>query len=253
MCTILFSWKNHPDYNLILASNRDEFYRRPTTPAHYWEDQPDILAGKDLIGGGTWMGVSKNGRFAALTNFRDIEGIDSDAPSRGKLTTDFLTSHISPKEYLTQIQYSKIPYNPFNLLVGDMNELYYYSNVSQEIIAIAPGIYGLSNGLFDESWPKVQKGKLTLSQLITNRVDQPETFLDFLQNKELAADADLPHTGVPYGMEKGLSALFIELPGYGTRCSTIILRKEKELHFLEKTYPLEEQQAHLTVEKFPII
>lgn len=246
MCTIFLSWQQHPQFDLIVAANRDEYYRRPTTPAHYWQDAPHVFAGRDDIGRGTWMGATTNRRFAALTNFRNLDAISNNAPSRGGLTSDFLNSTTSPQDYLANIQRENLNHNPYNLLVGDKDTLCYYSNMSKKIIHLEPGIYGLSNGYLDAPWPKVTEGKKEFIQALN--MPSQDKLLGILQNKAVAADNLLPKTGVPYGMEKALSALFIELAGYGTRCSTIIMRNKKETLFTEKSYPLETQVERLITE-----
>ncbi|PIB36391.1 hypothetical protein BFP72_13790 [Reichenbachiella sp. 5M10] len=253
MCTILFSWKQHSNYSLIVAANRDEFHSRPTEPAHFWTEYPDLLAGKDLTAGGTWMGIHRKGRFAALTNYRDIDRTNPHAPSRGKLTLDFLIGESSPKAYLNELIEKEIEYNPFNLLVADQDSLWYYSNISGQPQALAPGLYGLSNGLLNDPWPKVRHGKLELQKWVTNQQEDPKQLLSILQNKDLAPDDELPKTGVPYGMEKALSALHIDLDSYGTRCSTALLQNEQESVFVEKTYAIRGQKEQIVSHRIPIL
>lgn len=239
MCTIIFSWKKHEHYDLILASNRDEFYARPTKPAHFWDDEESIFAGRDLTAGGTWIGTNKNNRFAALTNYRDLDKINSNAPSRGQLTSDYILGSLSPKEYLNQIKANNKTYNPFNLLIGDGDELWYYNNIDQSIKQLKPGIYGLSNGLLDTPWPKVVNGKKVFAKVFNENVIDIKAVFSLLENKELAPDEQLPKTGVPYEKEKSLSALYIELDNiYGTRSSTIILSKKNQTTYIEKTHAL---------------
>ncbi|MFY0627875.1 MAG: NRDE family protein [Reichenbachiella sp.] len=241
MCLIIFSWKNHAQYDLIVASNRDEFLNRPTEPAHFWEDYPNTLAGRDLKSGGTWMGLTKGKRFAALTNFRDFDRINENAPSRGHLVSDFLNSDVEPENYINTIKSSISEFNPFNILIGNEKELWYFNNINFEIKKLIPGLYGLSNGLLNEPWPKVLKGKESMKSMLEKAEFNNEEIFKFMQDKELALDKDLPKTGVPYGMEKGLSSLFIELPSYGTRCSTLIFSGKNETQFIEKTYKLDNQ------------
>lgn len=252
MCTILFSWKQHPEYQLILAANRDEFYRRAAAPAQFWEENPSLFGGKDLVGGGTWLGITKTGRFAALTNYRDLDMIDEDAPSRGRLTMDFLEGSMSPNSYLETISQSDTIYNPYNLLVGDKQDLAYYSNIQKEIRLLQPGLYGLSNALLDDPWPKVIEGKEKLQKTMESTDLSLDSLMDFLENKEMAPDEELPHTGIPFQMEKGMSALFIELPAFGTKCSTAVLMNTQEVGIREKTYPIGDQQEQTTEEWFSI-
>ena len=237
MCLILFSWKTHPNYKLILAANRDEFYKRPTQQANYWKDHPELLAGKDLQAGGTWIGMSKSGRIAALTNYRDPQNIDVHAASRGELTTNFLTSGDEPELYLRKIKNSNIHYNGFNLMVGDGNSLFHYNNVNHDISEVAPGTYGLSNGFFQENWPKTKNGRNALEKVIQKEQFSNQDLLDILGNTKKAEDVDLPKTGIPVDWERALSPLFINADGYGTRCSTIIkVDYNNKKEFLEKTY-----------------
>lgn len=236
MCLILFAWKKHPNYDLILTANRDEFFKRPTKSAHKWEDHPNLIAGKDLTAGGTWMGVTSSGRFAALTNYRDLSNIDNEAPTRGSLTKDFLIEDISPEVYLQQVKSANIPYNGFNLLVGDTESLWYYNNLNHEIRNLEPGIYGLSNALLNDPWPKVEAGKKQLSNLIEHRQMDSKQLLDIVQDTHIAPDDQLPSTGVPLDWERALSAMFIRMENYGTRCSTALLKNEKQMVFTEKTH-----------------
>ncbi len=237
MCLILFAWKAHRTNDLILVANRDEFYNRPTQQAHEWQDRLTLIAGKDLRSGGTWMGVAKSGRFAALTNYRDPANINPKAPSRGQLTKGFLTSDISPQDYLEAVQSRNLPYNGFNLLVGDKDCLWYYNNVNRQKESLAPGIYGLSNALLDDPWPKVQKGKVGVGMLLKNPYVTTEELLKLVQDKNLAPDGNLPDTGIPLELERKLSAMFISAGAYGTRCSTVLLRSQKKTYLVEHSYP----------------
>lgn len=224
MCLILFSYNQHPEYRLIVAANRDEFYKRPTAPAQFWEDKPNILAGRDLERMGTWMGMTKTGRFAAITNFRDPLVKAKNANSRGELVSNFLDGNDSPFEYLNKIKHGSEHYNGFNLLIGDQSSLLYFSNRNQEIVEVSPGIHGLSNHLLDTPWPKVKKGKLSLATSIENseRIN-PNTLLELLSNTDQASSEELPHTGVGVESERILSPLFIKDLNYGTRSSTVLL------------------------------
>lgn len=236
MCLISFSWKHHPKYDLVVAANRDEFYNRPTRQAQFWEDYPTLLAGKDLKDGGTWLGITKCHRFAALTNYRDFARIKEQAPSRGHLVTDFLKGSSSPEEYITQLRESTEEYNLFNLLLSDGKSLWYFNNVNFEYKELDSGTYSLSNGLLDEEWPKVIKGKKQLENVFKNETLNANQIFEGLTDNEKAPQDKLPQTGVPLGMEIGLSSMFIELPGYGTRCSTVILSNKEQTIFSEKTY-----------------
>lgn len=238
MCLILFSYKTHPDYTFVFAANRDEFYDRPTKALAFWDDSPHILAGRDLKSGGTWLGISLSGQFAAITNFRDPLSIIENAPSRGLLVSNFLSGNQSPRDYLEHINTSGLKYNGFNLLVGDSSGLYYYSNKGGTILNISPGIYGLSNDLLDTPWPKVKKGKTRLKALLdkTNNVSVLD-FLDMLKDPTPPPDKMLPDTGVGIEWERILSPLFIKSDVYGTMSSSVLLIKETGgVTFLEQTH-----------------
>jgi uncharacterized protein with NRDE domain len=177
MCLIAFAYKTHPRYSLVVAANRDEFYRRPTAPVDFWPECPCVLAGRDLEQGGTWLGVSRDGRFAALTNYRDPAANRPDARSRGELVRDYLCGSMSPQEYLERVKASGGDYNGFNLLVGDAGGLWYYSNRTDVVAAVAPGVHGLSNHLLDTPWPKVAKAKAGLAACLAGPDDALATGL----------------------------------------------------------------------------
>ena len=239
MCLILFSYKQHPDLPLVVLANRDEFLARPTREAHWWEEE-NILAGKDLKAGGSWLGVSRGGRFAALTNVREPHNIKADAPSRGALVTDFLTSAISPEAYLDQIAAKGQAFNGFNLLVADHDSLWYYGNRGEAPQPLSPGVYGLSNALLDTPWPKLETGKEALANWLVKPNEQ-EAF-NILQDPHIYPDERLPATGVPLEWERGLSARFIRMENYGTRCSTLLRIDAKGgISFSERTYLPEEK------------
>jgi len=254
MCIILFAYKTHPKYEIVLAANRDEYYARPTSHTAFWDDAPNILAGRDLVGGGTWLGVTRNGKFAAVTNFRDASSIRKDAPSRGNLVSDYLHSSDTPKDYLTRISAHSADHNGFNLIVGDSNELYYHSNKDEGVRSIAPGIYGLSNHLLDTPWPKVTKGKEALSAIIQEGGEvMPDTIFDILADDRLADDAQLPQTGISKEYERALSSIFIATPEYGTRSSTVLLIDiDGRVTFVERTFTAGERGAD-SVFRFELI
>lgn len=219
MCLILVAWHAHPEYPLVVAANRDEFFWRPTAPAAFWPDHPQVLAGRDLEAGGTWMGITRTGRFAALTNFRDPASHKPAAPSRGQLVADFLTGTQSIDGYLDSLDGAA--FNGFNLLLGDGEKLVAYSNVSGERHELAPGIYGLSNALLDTPWPKVGAGKTALEAALAVLPGEVALW-KLLRNDELHPDHALPATGVPLEWERLLSAAFVRSPDYGTRSSTVL-------------------------------
>ena len=247
MCLILFAYDHHPDFRLILAANRDEFYERPAAPLGYWEDHPHVLAGRDLRQSGTWMGVTKNGKFAAITNYREPGRQIPDAPSRGHLVSDFLIGDAPPSDYLEHLQQQAQQYNGFNLLVGDARSLYYYSNRGDGIFQLEPGIYGLSNRLLDTGWPKVHHGKERLAGLIEQESELPrQEILVLLQTQERPPDDQLPDTGVGIEWERTLSPMFISSPNYGTRCSTLLtMDRSKHVRITELTWQPARQEPNL--------
>ena len=224
MCLILFAWRARRDYDLVVAANRDEFYARATAPLGFWRDSPGVLAGRDLEAGGTWMGVSRSGRFAAITNYRDPNGIVPGAPSRGQLVCDFLAGRDEPPRYLERLVGDGERYNGFNLLVGDGAELWYYSNRAAEPKSLDAGVYGLSNHVLDSPWPKVERGKRGLEGTLEISGDALKGCLfALLADREPAEDTELPDTGVGLALERALSPPFIVGERYGTRSSTVLL------------------------------
>lgn len=241
MCLILFAYKVHPKYKLMVAANRDEFYQRPTAPVHFWEDNSGILAGRDLEKMGTWMGVNKSGRFAALTNYRNPKEVTEGKLSRGELVANALQYKGDIKEYMQSLATNNDRYPGYNLLAGDGDDLYYYSNVGKELITVTPGIYGVSNHLLNTAWPKVQAGKEGLDAILnTNQEDLVEPLLTLLQKADQAPDEKLPQTGVSLDLERLLSSMFIKSDNYGTRSSTVLLMNEQEIHYVERVFTFNE-------------
>ncbi len=238
MCLILFSYDIHPLYRLIFAANRDEYYNRPTAPLSFWDDAPGILAGRDLKHNGVWLGVTRTGRIAAITNFREPDFRITNAPSRGFLVSDFLASKESPKSYIEHVKSIGDRYNGFNLFVGDKSDLFYYSNREDTIEKIKPGLYGVSNHLLDTPWPKVTKGKAGLEKLLDNKdkIDSEDIF-NLLKDSSYPPDNMLPNTGAGLSWERILSPLFITSELYGTRSSSIVLMERSgRISFLERTF-----------------
>jgi len=237
MCLIIFAYQVHPVYKLIVATNRDEFYGRTTAPVQYWEDSPDILAGRDLEKMGTWMGVTTTGRFAALTNYRDPKEATAGKRSRGELVADALKHKGNVKDYMENLVERKDLYPGYNLLAGDRTELYHYSNKGQEPKKLEPGIYGVSNHLLNTEWPKVQKGKAGMSKIINGEQDElVERLFGILQDADQAPDELLPNTGVSLEWERKLSPLFIKSEEYGTRSSTVMLMTDQEIQYVERVF-----------------
>jgi uncharacterized protein with NRDE domain len=240
MCLIVFAWRVIPGLPLVACANRDEFYDRPATPAGPWPDAPHIIAGRDLRGGGSWMGVTKTGpngpKFAALTNIRAPDERRTDAPTRGALVADFLKGDLDAPAYLDRIAPDAQEYNGFNLILGDAAGIYWFSNRAgadpRNGRALEPGIYGVSNGLLDAPWPKVVRTKATFASLLLQGAPE-EAYFEMLADTTRAPDMRLPDTGVPLDLERELSAVCIEIPGYGTRTSTVVkvyADAEPELH-----------------------
>jgi uncharacterized protein with NRDE domain len=227
----------HPFYPLILAANRDEFYDRPTMPAGFWEDRPDVLAGKDLKEGGTWLGITRKGRMAALTNYRDPFSLKVSAPSRGWLIKDFLCGQEAPDLYLERLAGQADRYNGFSLILGDPSRLYYFSN-RNGLALLSPGLYGLSNRLLDTAWPKVQRGKENFATLLSQRERPvPEDLFALLTDQSKPDDHELPDTGIGWEWERILSSIFISSPIYGTRSSSLLMiDQRRRVTFMERVF-----------------
>jgi len=220
MCLILLGWHVHPEFPCVLAANRDEFHERPTEHAHWWSDRPDILAGRDLSAGGTWLGVTRGGRFAALTNFRDPGVQRADVPSRGRLVTDELESGRSVADSLQHLRTVCANYNPFNMIFSDGARLGVFESVQRDGRELGEGIFGLSNHLLDTPWPKVLNAKSRLAAALAD-VHDATRLMQSLRDDRQAPDADLPQTGIGLEWERLLSSAFVRADEYGTRCSTV--------------------------------
>lgn len=283
MCLIVFAYKVDPDYPLILAANRDEYYARETKHCHWWEDQPQLLAGKDLVAGGTWMGMHQEGRFAAITNFRTGGDKTKYANSRGDLTKGFLLGTDSAENYLRTLTQSAEEYAGFNLLLGDQTGLYYFSNrsennhdknqdkdthESQEVDQhkdthgnqegntnpwrkLEPGIYGLSNHLLDTPWPKVIRSKNNFTTFINNRTRPAadhKALINLMKDQQDVPTDQLPNTGVSDKMEGGLARIFIHMDwkGYGTRAtSSLWQHRNGEVDFVEQNYSVNSEGENI--------
>jgi len=237
MCLILFSYKQHPVYPLVLLANRDEFYDRPTAPAAFRDDRPDVLAGRDLREGGTWLGITRRGRLAAVTNYRDPASVKLQAPSRGWLVRDYLCGHDDAEVYLKQLAGQADRYNGFSLVLGDPFHLFYFSH-RNGMIELSPGLYGLSNRLLNTPWPKVEKGKAQLKALLLQTdTPHPEDLLAILKDQSRPEDHRLPDTGVGLEWERILAPVFIASPVYGTRSSSLLLvDRHRHVTFMERTF-----------------
>lgn len=238
MCLVLLALDSHPDYSLIVAANRDEFYERATAPAGFWADAPSVLAGRDLVAGGTWLGLDRRGRFAAVTNFRQGQHEPAAPRSRGQLVRDFLVSPTDPDEYLRKVDAEATRYNGFNLLVGEPGRLSYFSNREGRPRRLAPGVYGLSNHLLNTPWPKVVSGRNALQALVREPATElVESLLELLSDRTRPSDDLLPRTGIDDDWERLLSAAFIASEPYGTRSSTVVLvGRDGSATFVEESF-----------------
>ena len=220
MCLILLAWHAHPRFPCVLAANRDEYFGRPSAEADWWPEQ-NILAGRDLQAGGTWLGVTRAGRFAALTNFRDPASTIADAPSRGTLVSDFLAAPWPTSEGLRELARRGERCNPHNVLCSDGNSLGIYESTTRQARLLGPGVYALSNHLLDTPWPKVQLAKSRLNEALVS-LPNSASMLELLRDMEPAPDEQLPLTGLSVELERMLSSAFVRGQDYGTRCSTVL-------------------------------
>jgi uncharacterized protein with NRDE domain len=253
MCLILLAANAHPAYPLIIAANRDEAYSRGAAAAAFWDDHPDIFAGRDLERGGTWLGISRRGRFAAITNYRQGRSADAER-SRGELPREYLAGDAAPRVYVRSVADRAGEYNGFSLIVGAPDELWFYSNRGAAPQRITPGVHGLSNHLLDEPWPKVRRGVAELTALMgAGESELVASLLQLLADRAPAPDELLPSTGVALERERALSASFIEGATYGTRASTVLLvRADGGVLFIERRFGPGGADAGETEERFAI-
>ena len=240
MCYILLAINQRKEYPFILAANRDEFYQRASSQLAFWEDKPHIAGGRDLEQGGTWMGVTKTGHFAAITNYREAATSRASLRSRGLLITDYLDSNININSFSDKLQAQADTYSGYNLIYGNLpNQLYYFSNRNnRKPQPLAAGIYALSNHLLDTPWPKVKSGKQNFEKIIKNPKSKLNPLLFQLLSDQTTADSDqLPNTGIDGKFEKLLSSIFIKSDHYGTRCSSILTVDQfGQISFTELTH-----------------
>lgn len=236
MCVLFFAHQTHPSYRLVFAGNRDEAYARPATPAGWWNEHADVLAGRDLDAGGTWLGVTRYRRWSVVTNVRDLPAHRPRNRSRGELTTTFLLGEEPPEKYARRVFSERNEFNPFNLIVGDERAVWIVSTHTNAPLELTSGVYGLSNATLDDPWPKVVRGKAAFADVLKGDEPDPEACLDFLHDDHRASDDDLPETGVGLETERRLSPLFIASDRYGTRASSVILLNESRGRFVERTY-----------------
>lgn len=238
MCILFLAYGVHPEYPLILLANRDEFWSRPAEKAHFWPDAPHVLAGRDLSAGGTWLGVSRQGKVAAVTNYREFPR--RKAPrSRGELVSRFLLGREDPDSYLKGVISRQDEYSGYNLLVGDLKGFSYHSNRlpdPHQAVPLGPGIYGLSNHLLDTPWFKVEKGKKVLQELLKRPPLSAQVLFQLLADQEKAPEEMLPASSFDRERERLHSSIFIRDEIYGTRCSTLVLVNERYVRFSERSY-----------------
>src|SRR3982750_1693018 len=240
MCLALIAFAAHPRYRMVVAANRDEFHARRAAPSAWWPE--DLLAGRDLKAGGTWLGVNRHGRFALLTNVREPWRHDPRAPSRGMLVPNLLATREPLSVALPAQVRAGAAHNGFNLVAGDLNELLWGSNRAAAPLMLQPGVYGVSNHLLDTPWPKLERTKGAFRRWCRDDVrddmgDDLAPVLALLHDTARAPDAALPATGVTLERERMLSAPFIVGADYGTRCSTVLtITPEGDAHWIERSF-----------------
>lgn len=237
MCLIILAKKYHKHYPFIFAANRDEFYERPSAKADFWNEHSQMLAGKDLKEGGTWLGITRKGKFAAITNYRDMSSIKESASSRGNIVKNFLVKDDPIKDYSAYLISEGEKYNGFNLIYGNPDSLNYYSNITNRVEEIPDGIHGLSNHLLNTPWAKVELGKEKIKSILNQTSFDETDLLKILTDTTKAPDNILPDTGVGLELERLLSPMFIKSEIYGTRCSTVVLVDNNgNVSFTETTF-----------------
>ncbi len=250
MCLIAFAIDCHPLYRLVLAANRDEYRRRPTVPAGFWTDAPHVLAGRDHQAGGTWIGVTTAGKFAAVTNYRDARQQVADPPSRGLLVADYLRDPCMTTSELRQhLLQNADRYDGFNLLYGTVTDIHYFTNRGGSSGAVQPGIHGLSNHLLDTDWPKSVVARERLTQILRQPEPSAAELIKAMADQTSYEDSMLPETGIGLDRERFLSPIFINGDTYGTRSTTVILaRHNGTIEFIEQGY----DTPHSPVQQFSI-
>jgi uncharacterized protein with NRDE domain len=230
MCLLTLAFRIHPQYDLVVAGNRDERHSRPSAALEWWRDAPDVLGGRDLQAGGSWLALQRDGRFAAVTNFRDDPVRENrrnapGGPSRGELVADFLRGERSAQDYLQQLQRRAGDYAGFNLLLADDAALWYASNRSDQFAQpLAPGVYGLSNDVLDTPWPKLLRSRARLAAWVDAGASAAAPLFALLEDREPAAWGPAEPTAE---LARVASAAFIVHPEYGTRCSTVVMREHQ--------------------------
>ncbi|MEM7406667.1 MAG: NRDE family protein [Pseudomonadota bacterium] len=252
MCLVFAAYRYVPGYRLLVVANRDEYHGRATAAAEYWDDAPAILAGRDLEAGGSWLGITRDGRFATLTNYREAVAAYADPPSRGQLVTNFLNGRESTGRFLAALHGDAHRYNGFNLLVDDGESLGYCSNRDAPQVALEPGLYGLSNHLLDTPWPKVESGKRRLGALLANgTVPDHETLFGIMRDRVIPPEDLWPQTGVPRDFERVLTPAFVLTAAYGTRATTLVgLRDDGGGFLLERAFDADGRELSTVEHQF---
>jgi uncharacterized protein with NRDE domain len=228
MCVIYLAFRSHPRYRLVVAANRDEFHERPTGAMGEWDEEPGLVAGRDLRRGGTWMGVHARGRFAALTNFRETLPAKPGAPSRGRLVASYLVDGEDPVLWLESLAARAHSYDGFSLFLSDFESLAHFSNRGGGVSLLDPGVHAISNGRLGDLWPKVVRGRERFAARVSGSApDLVAPLLEILADATAAQDDALPQTGVGIERERALSPIFIRGEDYGTRSSSVILVDEE--------------------------
>jgi uncharacterized protein with NRDE domain len=260
MCLLVLAWQVHPRYQLVVAANRDEFHERPTAAMAKWPAPDDIIAGRDLRAGGTWLAMDRHRRFGIVTNFRELQPPAPGATSRGNLIPGYLRNPAGAGSFLRELEITAAAYSGFNLLLADGESLWYGSNRADRFARpLSPGIYGLSNELLDTPWPKLQRVRRRFDPLLKQpgEVSTDELFAILADPTQAGIDEHLPQTGLSREWEQLLSSPFISTADYGTRCSTIVMVEKTgavsltERRFGSRGAPIGETEFRLGVGEWP--
>ncbi|MDJ0576031.1 MAG: NRDE family protein [Xenococcaceae cyanobacterium MO_234.B1] len=239
MCLTILSYQQNPDFPVILISNRDEYYNRPTKTCHFWDDYPNILGGRDLEFGGSWLAVNRDGSLALVTNYREPHLPNSPSYlSRGLIVKDFLLSS-EPEKFLKELKSNSDKYQGFNLIVSWELKLFYFSSISHCLIQLQAGLYGLSNHLLDTPWPKLKRAKEKFQALLSQKKTplRPEPIIELMNDSRRFPDDELPETGIGLELERFLSPIFLVGEQYGTRCTSLLqISRSGRIDFYEQNY-----------------
>ena len=248
MCLVFCAYRQLASYPLLLLVNRDERYDRPTIPLHKWsEEKIPIYAGRDEVGGGTWLGVSESARMAVLTNCR-VPRVSPPvgAESRGLIPLAYLRGQMGGLDFLEKLSRQALRHRSFSLLLSDEQGMYYYHSPTRRITSLGEGVYGLSNAHLDTPWPKLLQGRRDFSAQIQRDERDEASYFAIMEDTRLAPEYLLPSTGLPYEREKAYSARCIRMPDYGTRSTTLVRFSDTaQLEIIEKTHAVAKQRAAL--------